>query len=172
MIGRPNDDEFAPYYRPYIALASEGDILSTLEGQIATIRTIGALVPASRETFAYAPKKWSIRELFGHLGDSERVYGYRAFALSRGDKTPLPGFDENAYVTRSRAAETPLRDLIEELALLRGANIRMLWGLSDKAWTEIGTANNFRLSVRAQAHVMAGHFAHHMAVLRERYGIA
>jgi len=172
MIARPKDDEFVPYYRPYIDLVGDGEILSTLEGQIGTIRALGALVPARRETFAYAPGKWSIREVLGHLGDSERIYGYRAFCLSRGDKNPLPGFDENAYVARSRAGETPLRDLIEELASLRQANLRMLRGVSDGQWTEVGTANGFRLSVRAQAYVMAGHLAHHLGVLRERYGVS
>lgn len=170
-IARPKDDEYADYYRPYIARVPDGDILGILEGQIATIRSFGALVPAARETFAYAPGKWSVRQVFGHLGDSERVFGYRAFCIARGDQTPLPGFDENEYVERSRAGATPLRELIEEIAALRQANVRMLGGLADRQWTEAGTANGFRISVRALAHVMAGHLEHHLGVLRERYGV-
>jgi hypothetical protein len=171
MIGRPRNDEFAEYYGKYIALVPEGDLFAILEGQIEEVRATAALVPPARESFAYAPGKWSIRELFGHLADSERVYGYRAFAISRGDKTPLPGFDENAYVARGCARATPLPDLIDELGSLRRENLRMLRRLAGEQWTEIGTANGFRLSVRAQAHVMAGHLAHHLRVLRERYGV-
>src|SRR5512133_3675899 len=96
--GRPADTEYAPYYAKYIDLVPDDDVLSTLEGQIDDLRRFAAKVPPDREGFRYAPDKWSVRQVIGHLTDGERVFGYRAFCFSRGEQTPLPAFDENVYV--------------------------------------------------------------------------
>ncbi|MGH9336370.1 MAG: DinB family protein, partial [Vicinamibacteria bacterium] len=119
----------------------------------------------------YAPDKWTVRQLFGHLVDAERFFGHRAFCVSRGDETPLPGFDENLYVSRSGHEGRKLSEHVQDLSLLREANVRMMQALDGSKWALRGTANNNPVSVRALAYVMAGHIRHHLAVLQERYSI-
>jgi uncharacterized damage-inducible protein DinB len=168
----PPQNEYAPFYHRYIAALPQGEILDILRAQGQELARVAAGVAPERETFAYAPDKWTIRQLFGHVADAERIFGYRALCISRGDTTPLPGFDENAYAARAPFAARPLRDIAEELTLLRRANVQMLAALDDEAWTQIGNANGHPISVRALAWVIAGHAQHHLGVLRERYGVA
>jgi hypothetical protein len=172
MIDKPKESEYAPFYAGYIAAVPPGDdILDLLESQVERIRRLAASVPAERETFRYAPGKWTLREVLGHLGDAERVFGYRAFRISRGDETPLAGFDENQYVEASGFNARELSSLAEELALLRQANVLFLRSLDAESWRRTGIANNNPVSVRALAFIMAGHLNHHLNVLRERYGV-
>lgn len=172
MIERPTPSEYAPFYAGYIAALADGDILETLERQTSELRQLAASTPADRETFRYGEGKWSVREVFGHLIDGERVFSYRVLRFSRGDETPLPGFDENDYVAASHFDRRPLSDLVDELVLLRQANLRLLRSLAPEDWTRTGTANNHPVSVRALAFIMAGHVRHHLNLLRDRYGIA
>jgi hypothetical protein len=172
MIGRPSDAEYAPFYAGYVSLVPETGILPVLERQATDLRGLALSVPPDHETYAYAPGKWTIREVFGHLADAERVFGYRAFCISRGEEAPLPGFDEQAYVAQSRFAELPLADFVREFALLRETNFEMLRRLPEQGWTREGTANGSPVSVRAIAFIMAGHVRHHVRVLTERYGAA
>jgi hypothetical protein len=171
MTQRPTADEYAPFYAGYIGKVTEDDVLPVLAEQPAILRRLAAAVPPERETYRYAPGKWSVREVAGHLGDVERVFGYRAWRISRGDTTPLSGFDENRYVEASNYGERPLAELVEELATLRQANLALLRSLPPEAWPRLGTANNNPISVRALAYIMAGHVRHHLDVLRERYGV-
>jgi len=168
---RPREDEYAPFYARYVALVPEADILAVLEQQIEEIRRLAASVPPERETWRYAEGKWSVREVLGHLVDGERVFGYRAFCFSRGETAPLPSFDENQYVAATRHGAIPLRDLVDELALVRRSNLVVLRRLEPSQWTRVGTASGHPVSVRALAWVMAGHPRHHVNILRERYGI-
>jgi hypothetical protein len=112
-----------------------------------------------------------VREIFGHLVDAERFFGHRAFCISRSDPNPLPGFDENSYVARSSYDSRPLAELVKDFSLLREANSRHLENLEASAWPREGVANNAKITVRALAYIMAGHARHHLAVLKERYGI-
>src|SRR5205823_4265904 len=128
-------------------------------------------VSPEHETYRYAEGKWSIRELAGHLIDSERVFGYRAFSIARGENQNLPGFDEKQYMLSAPYDRIALEDLRSELRLVRQANIAMLRNLDEEAWLRIGTANDAQVSVRALAFIMAGHTRHHMNVLRERYRV-
>src|SRR5512132_1180412 len=123
MIERPSADEHNPYYSKYIALVTEGDLLALLDRQAGEVRALAASLPAARETFSYAPGKWTVRQVIGHLTDVERVFGYRAFRISRGDETPLAGFDENVYADRSPSAAIPAKTLAEEFALVRAGNL-------------------------------------------------
>ncbi|MGQ0552831.1 MAG: DinB family protein [Planctomycetota bacterium] len=170
-MSRPQDDEYAAFYRGYVEAVHEEDILAALGTQREVLAALPALVPSARETFAYAPGKWSIRQLVGHLADGERVFGYRAFAFSRFDTTALPGFDENAYVSNARSHDTPLAALVDELVLLRRSNEQLLAGLDEAQWCNTGTANGKTISVRALAFIMVGHARHHLGILRERYGV-
>ena len=169
---RPREDEYAPFYARYVALVPETDILAVLERQADEIRRLAASVPAERERHRYAEGKWSVREVLGHLVDGERVFGYRAFCISRGERAALPSFDENQYVEKARCDAIPLRELADELALVRRSNLVVLRRLEPREWDNVGTASGKTISVRALAWVVAGHPRHHVEILRERYGLA
>ena len=168
---RPLESEYAPYYQSYITRVTEEEVLPVLRTQLDELDVLLGRVTPERETYAYAEGKWSIRELAGHLIDAERVFGYRAFCIARGETRNLPGFDENEYMLRAPYNQIDLEDLLSELRLVRLANIAMLRNLDDQAWMLIGTANDAQVSVRALAFIIAGHVRHHMGVLRERYGL-
>jgi hypothetical protein len=170
VIEHPGRDEYADFYAGYIAALPPGDILEILELQKDQIRNL-ANVAADRETFRYAPGKWSLREVVGHLIDAERVFSYRALCFSRGDETPLPGFDENFYVANADFDSRTLQSLIEELTLLRSANVLLFRSLTPEELAHVGVANTHPVSVRALAFILAGHVQHHFGVLRDRYGI-
>jgi hypothetical protein len=174
MIEMPGPSEYAPFYAGYIsaiAALGDGDILATLERQTSEVRQLAASIPAERETFRYGEDKWSVREVFGHLIDGERVFSYRTLRFSRGDQTPLPGFEENDYVAASHFDSRPLSSLVDELVLLRQANLALFRGLAPEDWPRTGTANGHPVSVRALAFIMAGHVQHHFNILRDRYGL-
>jgi hypothetical protein len=171
-MNRPAETEYAPFYAGYVGLVPETDVVAVLEEQKDVFRRFAAAVPPDRERHRYAEGKWSIREVAGHLVDGERVFGYRAFAFSRGERAPLPSFDENAYVAASLYDRVPLADLVGELLGVRDANLAMLRRLGEAEWSRVGTASGKPISVRALGFVMAGHPRHHLGVLRERYGVA
>jgi hypothetical protein len=172
MIERPMEGEHNPYYSKYISLVTEGDVLGLLERQPAELKTLAAGLSGDRETYRYAPGKWSVRQVIGHMTDAERVFGYRAFRISRGDATPLAGFDENLYVDRSPYDAVAAKQLAEEFAFVRAANVAFLRQLDASRWPLKGTANNNPISVRALAYIMGGHVRHHLNGLRDNYGIA
>jgi hypothetical protein len=171
-MNRPADDEYAPYFAGYVALVPETDVLAVLDEQKAAFRRLAAAVPPDREGFRYAPDKWSVREVVGHLVDGERVFGYRAFAISRGERAPLPSFDENEYVAASGYDGVPLAELVGELVSARDANLAFLRRLDPEAWARRGTASGKTITVRALAWITAGHPRHHLNVLRDRYSVA
>lgn len=169
MIGPPRSDEYAPYYGGYVARVPEEDILGALARQVNDVRSATAPFVLLRESFRYGPDKWSVRELIGHLVDAERVFGYRAFCISRGEQAALPSFDENSYVARAPFASCALADLVAELALVRESNLVVLRRLDAEAWRRSGTAGGKPISVRALAYIMAGHVRHHLEILQTRY---
>ncbi len=170
--GRPAASEYAPFYAGYVARVGEDDILGVLGAQASEIGRLARQVQEPRESYRYAEGKWSIREVLGHVIDAERVFGYRAFCFSRGEQAPLPSFDENQYVGAAGADRIPLVELADEFAAVRDSNLAFLGRLVPDEWTRIGTASAHPVSVRALAWIMAGHPRHHLAVLRERYGVA
>jgi hypothetical protein len=171
MTGRPADTEFALFYKGYISLVPESEILPVLEDQTSMLGRLARAIPPDRELFRYAPGKWSVREIFGHLADAERVFGYRAFCISRGEQQMLPGFDENDYVAASAYDRFPVVDLAREFVGVRRANLLALGRLERAAWAREGNANGSAVSVRALAFIMAGHVRHHAAILASRYGL-
>ena len=170
-IERPEPNEYDPYFAGYVGLVGGEDVLRVLEDQRAVIREVAAGVPPARETFAYAPGKWSIRQVFGHLADAERVFGHRAFCISRSEPTTLPSFDENAYVATSIAADVRLAELADELVQVREGNLRFVRRLDGETSRRLGRVSSGPASVRALAYMMAGHLRHHLRVLAERYGV-
>jgi hypothetical protein len=172
MISRPSENEYASYYSRYISLVSGSDVLSVLETQLEDItRLVGSVTP-ERETYRYAPDKWSIRQVLGHLVDGERVFGYRAFCISRGESALLPKFDENAYVAESHYNERTLSGLLAEFTIIRKSNLAFLCQLTETDWKRMGTVSNNPVSVRALAFIMAGHVRHHYTLLHTSYDVS
>lgn len=171
MISRPEPDEYAPYFGRYIAEAGPADPLTTMREQLETTPAFFASAGEARAGYRYAPGKWSIREILGHLADSERIFSYRALRLARADATPLPSFDENGLVAAADFDSRPLASVIEEWAAVRRASLALFESLSDEALRRRGTVSNGPMSVRALIWIIPGHERHHLTVLRERYGI-
>jgi hypothetical protein len=171
MIEKPGESEYAPFYAGYIARVPAENVLEVLDGQSGQLRDLASAATPEQQRFRYAPGKWSVREVAGHLIDGERVFGYRAFRIGRGDQTPLPGFDENQYVAASDYDQRDLASIADEFALVRAANLVLLRGFSGDDWHRLGIANGYPISVRALAFIMAGHVEHHLAILAERYGL-
>jgi hypothetical protein len=169
-IERPQQNEYPPFYQGYVARVPETDILQALREPPKELKRVADSVGA-RERYRYSPGKWSVREIFGHLVDAERFFGHRAFCISRSDPNPLPGFDENAYVAQSNYDSQSVSDLAHAFALLREANVQHLQSLSEDVWPREGVANGKTITVRALGYIMVGHARHHLAVLKERYGI-
>ena len=169
---RPDATEYAPFYARYVAGVPEGDVIAALRDSGRELITALTAVPETRGGFRYAPDKWTIREVVGHLIDAERIFGYRALRLARADATPLPGFEENDYARTAGSDARPLTDLVEELRIVREGTVRLFQSFPAEAWTRRGVVNGREVSVRALAYITAGHARHHLGVLRERYLIA
>jgi phosphinothricin acetyltransferase len=165
---RPSSTEYAPYYETYIALVPEDDILAALEAQLGETLAVVRGLPESRGGERHPPYTWSIKEVIGHLADTERVMGYRALRFARGDSTPLPGFDENAFARAAAFDRVPLKDLVGEFEAVRRSNLYLFRGLDEAAWSRRGEANSNAVTVRALAYIIAGHARHHTAILRRR----
>ncbi len=168
-IGRPSAAEHAEYYSRYISRVPEGDLLPLLRDQAKeTVALLGG-VSEDDANYAYAPGKWSIKEVIGHLSDAERVFAYRALTVARNDKTPLPSFDENSWAGESNASSRTLADLVDEFQKVRESTIALAKGIDADALTRIGTASGNPISPRALLYIVAGHERHHADLLRERY---
>jgi DinB superfamily len=170
-IGRPAPDEYFEFYAGYVSQVPENDPIAIMESQAKVTQALLAGVSDKESLRRYAPGKWSIREVVGHLGDTERIMSYRAVRIGRGDTKPLPGFDENEYVRNASFDRRSLKDLVAELDDIRRASLALFRGFEPAAWTRRGTASNHEITVRALAFIIPGHERHHVKVLREKYGV-
>jgi hypothetical protein len=168
-LPRPTTGDAAPYYFTYIDQVAEGDVLATLAGGVAETRRLLAGLDPEQEHHRYEPGKWSIREVIGHVVDAERVFGYRAFHVARGDASPLPGMDQDDYAATCGADRRPLAELLDELDLLRRGHLALFLGLDTEAWERTGTASGHAFRARALPFILAGHEIHHRRILAERY---
>lgn len=167
---RPTADEYSTFLAGYVARIADGeDILKVLAEQLDEVLVRLGPIDEARGGFRYVAGKWSIKEIVGHLSDAERIFSYRALCIARGDATPLPGFDENAYAPEVRADERTLADLTAEWADVRRATLALFGHLPERAWERRGIASDNPVSVRALAYAVAGHVRHHLQVLEERY---
>ena len=166
---KPEKGEFLPYYGKYIDLVGSGDVLSTLSRQMADTQALLRSLPASVSTYRYAPSKWSVNEVIGHLIDSERIFAVRALRFARSDATPLPGFEQDDYIRNSTFDSYPLAELASELGSVRESTVFLFKHLNADAWMRRGIANGAEVSVRALAYIIAGHELHHREILRARY---
>jgi len=166
---RPEPGEVAPYFERYVHLVPDGDIIDILEEQCEESGRILGGLSQEEAGFSYAPGKWSIRQILCHVIDTERVFMYRALRFARGDTTPLPGFDQDAFVAALAPDSRSLASLLREFVTLRASTITLLAGLSEAESTKTGVASDALFSVRGIAYVVAGHEIHHRNVILERY---
>jgi hypothetical protein len=168
-IARPQPGEYDPYYDRYISLVQGNDILNTLDEQ----RRETLLLLCGRDEadgdFRYAPGKWNAKEVLGHVCDTERVFAYRALRISRGDATPMEGFEQDDYVRNGPFVQRPLADLIEDYIAVRRATLSLLRNLDEAAWMRRGVANKNEVTVQALGYITAGHELHHRRILEEKY---
>jgi hypothetical protein len=168
-IGRPEAGEYAPYYDRYISLIQGENILEILDEQ----RRQFVLMMSGRSeddgNFRYAPGKWTVKELIGHINDTERIFTYRALRIARGDQTPIEGFEQDDYVRNADFNARSLEEMVEDYIAIRRATLSLLRNLQPEAWTRKGIANNNEVTVRAIAYTLAGHDLHHRRILEERY---
>jgi len=170
-VSKPSDTEYASYFGRYVDLVPDGEILGTLAGQISGTLAKLRGVSDDESLKRYAEGKWSIREVLGHMIDTERIFAYRALRIARNDQTNLPGFEQDDYIPAAEFDRRPWGGLLEELEAVRHTTVLMFGGLHDEAWERQGGSNGNRMSVRAAAYIIAGHELHHMRVLRDKYGI-
>lgn len=168
-LPRPGDDESAPFYHGYIAKVPGERIGEYLTSQPRELEQLLGSLDDAAARYRYAPGKWSVKEIVGHLCDAERIFAYRLLRIGRDDSTPLPGFDENAYVPPGEFDARPLPGLLRELAAVRASTVALVEGLPEAAWQRRGQASGKSISTRALAYIIVGHLTHHLEVLRERY---
>jgi uncharacterized damage-inducible protein DinB len=168
-IGRPAETEYAPYYGKYVSLVAGDDVLASLGDGLPVTLALLRSVPEERANLRYAPGKWSIKELLGHMIDTERIFAYRALRFARGDTTPLSGFEQEDYIRNASFDACSLAALVAEFESVRRATLFLFKHLDGEAWMRNGVASESGVSVRALAYIIAGHELHHTGVLRDRY---
>lgn len=166
---RPSPGDYAPYAEQYILLVTGDDILASLTAQLKQTATLFSGRSERDGNFRYAPDKWSVKEVVGHIADTERIFAYRALRIARGDQTPLEGFEQEDYVRGARFGARKLADLVEEYADVRQASLALFRSLGEEAWLRRGVASGNPVTVLALAYLIAGHELHHRKILDERY---
>ncbi len=166
---RPEAGEYAEYYGKYIEKVPGTDALGILESQRLQMAQLFAGRSERDGNFRYAPGKWTVKEVLGHVTDTERIFTYRALRIARGDHTPLPGFEQDDFVKNGGFAARTLADLVEEFGAVRGASITLFRSFDDDAWSRGGVASEKQVTVRALAFITAGHQIHHRMILEEQY---
>ena len=166
---RPEAGEFAEYYGKYIAKVPGTDVPGILESERLQMSRLFAGRSERDGNFRYAPDKWTIKEILGHVTDAERIFTYRALRIARGDETPLSSFEQDDYVKNGGFAVRTLADLVEEFVAVRGASISLFRSFDDAAWGRSGTASQKPVTVRALGFITAGHQIHHRMILEESY---
>ncbi|PGL69017.1 squalene--hopene cyclase [Bacillus sp. AFS055030] len=169
MMARPYSNEYNPHFRGYIELVPEGDLQTILRRQLEESISFFKAIPKEKSDYRYAKGKWSIKEVLGHLVDTERIMCYRLLAIARGDQTPLPSFDENAYNDYANFNRLELEQLINEFQTVRQATLSMLENLSIDTLVNEGIVLNHPTTPRAIAYIIAGHELHHLKIINERY---
>jgi hypothetical protein len=169
MRQRPTNVEYSAYQEQYVSLVGEGSITDILAEQAE--RTIALLSSITEEqaNYRYAPGKWALKEVIGHISDNERVMSYRLLRIARGDKTPLPGYDQDDFMKEAPFQSWTLSQVIEDYASVRRATLTLVRGLSDEALLRTGIANDSAISARALAYINAGHELHHLRIIQEKY---
>ncbi len=169
LSNRPEAGEYLPYYEKYVTLVPQGNVIATLSDQLDATLELLRGVSESQADSRYAPGKWSVKEVVGHVVDTERIFAYRALRFARNDGTPLPGFEQDDYVRYAAFEQSKLSDLADEFEIVRRASLYLFRHLDGAAWRRRGVASGGEVSVRALAHIIAGHELHHVGILKTRY---
>jgi hypothetical protein len=169
LAGRPEPSEAAAYYFRYIDLVPDSDVIAVLASQLDDVLSFARGVTEERSLHRYAPDKWSIRQLLSHVTDTERAFLFRALWFARGFETPLPSFDQEISAKGAQADGVAWANHVEEFRVVRLATLAFFHNLPRDAWMRRGTASGNLFTVRALAYITAGHVAHHLAILAERY---
>lgn len=165
----PQEGEYVAFYQGYIAAVADKDIMALYETQIEEVRQLFGHLGEEKSRLAYAPGKWTAKELLGHMTDTDRIFGYRALCIARGETGPLPGFDQDQYLAAAEFNDLPLEQLIRDFELSRIAITSMVRSIDPKHYPRIGNANGNPVSLRAILTMIPGHAHHHLGILRERY---
>ena len=168
-MNRPEKSEYGEYYQRYISQVTDENVKDALAKQPAELKALFASVPEDRGIFAYDEGKWTLKEVLSHLIDGERIFAYRMLRISRGDETPIEGFEQDGYIENSNANNRAFSELLDEFELQRRSNMLLINNLSDEASKRLGMASGFPVSVRALVYISAGHVRHHVGILNERY---
>ncbi|PIB35136.1 hypothetical protein BFP72_06870 [Reichenbachiella sp. 5M10] len=169
-IAKPEKSEYNEFYQGYVDYTfHESDILGYLKAQRDEVMSLYESLPEEKLDHAYAEGKWTVEQLLRHIIDTERVFGYRAMCIARGDRTDLPGFDENDYVDQSDDSRNTRQDMLTEFIQVRNANMSMILNFSKEMLATVGNSNESPTSVRAIVYILGGHLAHHLTILKERY---
>ena len=166
---RPQKGDYADYFEKYISLVPSGDFLELLLEQRRDLLALLSPLSVERGNFRYAPEKWSIKEVVGHINDAERVFAYRLLRIARGDQTPLASFEQDDYITTGKFDARTLKDLLEEFCAVREATITLVRSLDDQAWLRRGVSSQKEITATALAFIIAGHVRHHRIQFEERY---
>jgi uncharacterized damage-inducible protein DinB len=167
---RPDSSEYAPFYAGYISKVPDSGPAQLLQEQIAQLEQLRTL-SEDKANHRYADGKWSVKEVIGHIADGERVFSYRLTRIARGDKTPLAGFDENAWAKTAPHGRRPIANVVNEMVAVRRSTLSLIDSLDEASLANTGVANNNPVSARAICWIMAGHTKHHLEILKERYGL-
>lgn len=169
MLQRPSSEEYSPYLAGYISQVPEGDYATFLRSQLDVVVTLVSQISDEQGVSRYAPGKWSLKEVLGHMTDTERIMSYRMLRIARGDTTNLPGFDQDLFITNTSFDELSIEDLLNDFQAVRQATLSLLKTISESAWSRKGNASNHVISARALAYVIAGHANHHLGVIQDKY---
>ncbi len=170
-MNRPETSEYDAYYERYVSRVAGEDVIPVLGSQPAELRSMFSNVADDRGSYTYAEGKWTLKEVLSHLIDGERMFAYRVLRISRGDETPIEGFEQDGYLEKSNANNRPFAELLEEFDLQRRSNVLFIKNLSEEATMRRGTASGLGISVRGLIYIMAGHVRHHFAILKDLYSI-
>ncbi len=170
-LQRPDPSEYASPFQAYVDRVPDGDVLAALATRGAATTALIASLPPAIGGHAYAPGKWTVKQVLQHVTDGERLFCYRALCIARGETLSLPAFDEDLYARNDGSASRPLAAIGIEFAAVRQATLALFAGFDAAAWSRRGTANGKPASVHSLLWILAGHERHHLAVLRERYGV-
>ena len=168
---RPNANEYGSFYQTYINYTSGDDYNTLLSNYNQLLIGSWCTIPEQKTTYAYAPGKWTVKQMLQHVIDTERIFAYRALAVARGEATPIPGFDENEYADNAPAAHRKWEDMLEEWRLVRQTTNLLFASFTTDQLKNLGTASNNPISVNALGFIIFGHALHHLRILKERYEI-
>ena len=167
--GKPDETEYAVYYGRYVGKIEGEDIVAVLQEQLQSALSFLRGIDDHTADFRYAPGKWSVKELIGHVIDSERVFAYRALAFARNESTPLPGFDENQWAAHANYSSFSMNDILTEFETVRRSTLFLFRQMDEAAWNRRGNANGKEMTTRSAAFIIAGHLQHHLEILKSRY---